>query len=438
MTATVSTSSEESLWRKATAAGIDRKTFLRLMTVGGSAAVGAALAQLPRGAAAQAPLRLFFKADYPEYFHKPWATELGARWFDFTSYITPVERFFVRNRYASPAVNLTTWSLKVHGDAVENPMEFTYDDLLELPRLQAIRYFECFGNGRTLNWEQLGYDVKGGNWGFGDVSQGEWEYIPISEILDRVKPKPEARQLLFWSGLDGPDTGRPMPMADVLARPEVIGLAVGLNGQQLHPDHGFPVRALVPGWGGAASVKWLTEINISTKRFWTRMHTKEEAYIGPDYPPEEHSPDDVYLGVTERDVRGVTGTWLKTKSFLTLPLVMAKSDPPKDYVLEKGEVPTLTAGPRTMRGYAVSPYGISKVDYSVDGGKTWQPATLVPPTDLEYAWVRFEFPWEATPGKHVLMTRATDKKGEAQPDTLPFNELGINCNVMPRFQVEVL
>jgi hypothetical protein len=146
----------------------------------------------------------------------------------------------------------------------------------------------------------------------------------------------------------------------------------------------------------------------------------------------------VYLGVTERDVRGVTGTWLKTKSFLTLPLVMAKSDPPKDYVLEKGEVPTLTAGPRTMRGYAVSPHGIKQVDYSVDGGKTWQPATLAPPTDLEYAWVRFEFPWEAAPGKHVLITRATDKKGEAQPDTVPFNELGINCNVMPRFQVEVL
>src|SRR5688500_15748121 len=139
MTATVSTSGEESLWRKATAAGIDRKTFLRLMTVGGSAAVVAAVAQLPRSGAGQAPLALLFKDDYPEYFHKPWATELGARWFDFTSYITPVERFFVRNRYASPAVNLTTWSLKVHGDAVENPMEFTYDDLLELPRLQAIR-----------------------------------------------------------------------------------------------------------------------------------------------------------------------------------------------------------------------------------------------------------------------------------------------------------
>ena len=80
-------------------------------------------------------------------------------------------------------------------------------------------------------------------------------------------------------------------------------------------------------------------------------------------------------------------------------------------------MPTLAAGPRDAR-LRRFPYGIKQVDYSVDGGKTWQPATLVPPTDLEYAWVRFEFPWEATPGKHVLMTRATDKKGEAQPDTV--------------------
>ena len=253
-----------------------------------------------------------------------------------------------------------------------------------------------------------------------------------------MKPRPEARQLLFWSGLDGPDTGRPMAMQDVLARPEVIGLAVGLNGLPLHPDHGFPVRALVPGWGGAASVKWLTEINISTKRFWTRMHTKEEAYIGPEYPAEPHSPDDDYRGVTERDVRGVSGTWLTTKSFLTVPLAMSKSDPPEHYVLDKGEVPSLLAGPQTMRGYAVSPWGIRKVDYSVDGGRTWQEAKLVPPTDLEYAWVRFEFPWDAAPGEHVLMTRATDKKGEAQPETIPFNELGINCNVMPRFPVQVV
>ncbi len=438
MTKRILTFSEKGLWHEATAAGMDRRTYLRLMTLGGSAAVATALGLLPRAAGAQAPTRLFFKADYPEYFHKPWATELGSRWFDFTSYITPIERFYVRNRYASPAVNVGTWRLKVHGDAVENPIELSYDDLLKLPRRSAIRYMECYGNGRTLNWEQLGYEVQGGNWGFGAACQGEWEYIPIAEILDRVKPKPEARQLLFWSGLDGPDTGRPMPMDEVLARPEVIGLAIGLNGMQLPQDHGFPVRALVPGWGGAASVKWLSEINISTKRFWTRMHTKEESFVGDDYPVEEHGPDDIYLGVTERDVRGIGGTWQNTKSFLTLPLVIAKSEPAQNYVLEQGEVPILAAGNHTMRGYAVSPHGIKQVDYSVDGGTTWQPATLVPPTDLEYAMVRFEFPWEATPGEHVLMTRATDKQGETQPETIPFNLFGINCNVIPRFQVEVV
>ena len=132
-------------------------------------------------------------------------------------------------------MNLPTWKLKIHGDAVENPMELAFDDLTQLPSRYAIRYLECFGNGRTLNWEQLNYQVQGGNWGFGAISQGEWEYIPIAEILDRVKVKPNAKQLLFWSGMDGPDTGRPMPIEEVTKRADVIGLAIGLNGHPLAP-----------------------------------------------------------------------------------------------------------------------------------------------------------------------------------------------------------
>lgn len=85
----------------------------------------------------------------------------------------------MRNRYPSPTVDPKTWRLKVSGDAVEQPLELTYDELLKLPSRKAPRYMECFGNGRTLNWEQLGYDVKGGNWGFSAISMGEWEYIPI-------------------------------------------------------------------------------------------------------------------------------------------------------------------------------------------------------------------------------------------------------------------
>ncbi len=90
-----------------------------------------------------------------------------------------------------------------------------------------------------------------------------------------------------------------------------------------------------------------------------------------------------------------------------------------------------------MRGYANSPVGIAKVEYSVDDGSTWQEATLVEPTDLPYSRVRFEFPWEATPGTHVLATRATDKEGNVQPERVPRNQLGILCNAIPKFRVEV-
>jgi sulfane dehydrogenase subunit SoxC len=425
---------------------MSRREFLRLLRLGGSAALLAACGAsstsptaLPNptaigSGASSASTQMFAKPE--ESLIKVFATELGTRWDQSKEFLTPVGQFYVRNRYPSPIVDPKTWRLKVQGDAIERPLELTYDELTKLPTRKAARYMECFGNGRTLNWEQLGHDVKGGNWGFSAISMGEWEYVPIGEILDRVKPKPEAAQLLFWSGVDGRDTGRPMPMEEILARPDVIGLAFTLNGQPLAPDHGGPVRALVPGWGGAASIKWLTEIRISTLRFWTRMHTKEESLIGPEYPAEKPAPTDEFLGVTASDVRGTGATWQNVKSFLTLPLVLRKSEPPGRYPLKPGELPTLPAGQQTMKGYASSPWGIEKVEFSLDGG-TWQAAALIPPGGEEYTWVRFEFPWDARPGTHILMTRATDKKGTIQPEKLPFNELGILCNAIPKFEVQV-
>ena len=99
-----------------------------------------------------------------------------------------------------------------------------------------------------------------------------------------MKPKPEARQLLFWSGLDGPDTGRPMPMADVLARPEVIGLAVGLNGQQLHPDHGFPARAR-SRLGRSRQRQVADRDQYLDQAVLDPDAPRRRAYIGPDYRP---------------------------------------------------------------------------------------------------------------------------------------------------------
>jgi sulfane dehydrogenase subunit SoxC len=370
---------------------------------------------------------------------KVFETELGTPWYEQTSWVTSDDLFFVRNRYATPTVDADSWELKVSGDAIENELTLSYDELRELPSRTAPRVLECFGNGRTVNREQLGYEVEGGNWGFSAFSQGEWDYVPIKEILDRVQPTQDALQLLFWSGVDGPDTGRPIAMEAVLERPEEIGLAFGLNGIiPLPPDQGGPVRALVPGWGGAASVKWLTEIRISSHRFWTRMHTREEALIGEQYPREEFDEnEDEFLGAAPEDIQGTGGTWQNTKSFLAFPYTYKVSEPPGRYILEQGEVPTLPAGQRTMRGYANSPFGIAKVEYSVDGGNTWQEATIVEPAGLPYSRVRFEFPWNATPGTHVLATRATDNEGNVQPERVPLNQLGILCNAIAKFQVEV-
>ena len=383
------------------------------------------------------PAAVFAKAEGTTL--KVFGTELGTPWYDQSSQVTPHELFFVRNRYPSPRVDAATWKLEVKGDAIETPLTISYEELRAMPSRAQPRVLECFGNGRTVNREQLGHEVEGGNWGFSALSQGEWDYVPIKEILDRVKPTAEAEQLLFWSGVDGPDTGRPIPMKDVLERPEEIGLAFGLNGLiPLPADHGGPVRALVPGWGGAASVKWLTEIRISSHKFWTRMHTREEALIGADWEREEFDEAaDEFLGATKEDIQGQTATWQNTKSFLAFPYTYKNSEPPGRYVLDQGEVPKLPAGERTMRGYANSPFGIEKVEYSVDGGETWQEATLIEPTNLPFTRVRFEFPWNATAGSHVLASRATDKQGNVQPETVALNKLGILCNAIAKFQVEV-
>lgn len=304
-------------------------------------------------------------------------------------------------------------------------MELRYGDLTRMRSVTAVRYHECFGNASRT---------------FGLVGQVEWHYVPISEILSRVRPKSNAVQALFWSGVDRPDTGRPIDFSELRARPEAIGIAYGLNGKDLPADHGGPVRAIVPGWGGTASIKWLTEIRIASHRFWTRMNTKEEALIGDTYPAEKPGPNDEFtMGVAATDVRGQPTKWQTTKSHLNIPVILNKLPQiPPGYPLQQGEQPTLKAGPQTMAGYAYSPMGIQKVDTSIDGGATWRPATVVGPTNREIAWVRFKFDWNATPGNHTLMTRATDKKGNVQPAEGPSNELHLLDNSIPRFEVRVV
>lgn len=368
------------------------------------------------------------------------------RWFEFSSLVTPVEQFYVRNHYPTPRaadypeLETANWRLKIHGASVANPIELTYEDLLKLPSRNIFATMECHGNGRNLFWEQQEMmDVTGGPWGLGAVGLAEWTYVPMSVIFDQVGLKADAVEVLFHSGIDGEDMRRPMAVADILERPDDIGIAYQMNGLPLQPDHGAPVRALVPGWGGTASIKWLTEVRIEPHRFWARLNVKNEAYIGPDHWADTPGANDEFLdGVTPADVVGNMVRWMNVKSTLTVPLVLDKSpNLPSNYPLDRGELPVMDAGDHVMAGYAWAPHGVREVHYRVNGGG-WQRAALVPPNLGRYTWVRFEFPWTASAGIHAIETRATDNNGTAQPATYPFNLLGMTNNAIPKFRIEVV
>jgi DMSO/TMAO reductase YedYZ molybdopterin-dependent catalytic subunit len=175
-------------------------------------------------------------------------------------------------------------------------------------------------------------------------------------------------------------------------------LAYALNGEPLPKDNGFPVRALVPGWIGSTSIKWLGRIVVCTEKIWTRNNTKSYVLIGDDYTPEGEALGQV---ITTQSI----------KSALSLPWPAA-----------------VRAGTQRLQGYAHSPTGaIDKVEWSDDNGATWHKTVLVSP-QIQYSWVRFEFLWEAKPGEYTIRTRATDAAGNTQPDLVPFNTEGYLFN----------
>jgi DMSO/TMAO reductase YedYZ molybdopterin-dependent catalytic subunit len=381
----------------------------------------------------------------------------GAQWWKFSTFITPIEQFFIRSTYATPRaerdkrVDPKHWKLKIHGNGVERELTITYNDLMKMPSRSIICAMECAGNGRSLFWEQQGMTkgaahVKGNGWGLGAVGQAEWQYVPMSHILGLVGLKPEATWALFWSGVDAnspgveSDQGRPLPVSELTQRGDDIGIVFKMNGIDLPPDHGGPVRVLVPGWTGAASIKWLTEIKIADHNFWVPLSATDHVFEGPTYKVPKPEPGDEFRFTKPKQIKGPMVTWLKPKSLLTIPLQVTEQHAlPHNYPLKLGEMPKLAAGKRLITGYAWGPqYGVARVDYRIDGG-AWQRAKVRGPNLGRYCWVRFSFEWDATPGAHVLETRTTDMVGQRQPDsTIPYNSGGYEFWGVPRIPVEVV
>lgn len=305
-------------------------------------------------------------------------------------YLTPADRFFVRNHAPTPRIDTAAWELRVEGPGVGRPTAFTHDDLRRLPSATATRALECAGNGRVFFAEEQDREAPGTPWRLGAIGVAEWAGVPLREVLERAGLKSTAREVMLES-LDDARMRRPLPVDKALEEDTL--LAYGMNGEPLPADHGFPVRAIVPGWAAVASVKWLGRIHVS------------DASEGPLYSPWNTHKYVLTGGAhgTER----VPVTAQTPKSAIELPWPA-----------------TLRRGRQTITGRSWSVgAAIERVEYAVDGDTKWHRAEVFGP-NLFGAWARWRFDWGARPGRHELRVRATDTLGNVQPEEASWNDLG--------------
>ncbi len=372
--------------------GLSRRRFLQLL------ATGAGAAWLPFATFSQASLaaekkKAIIKPANPEFFIQS-GSNLEMRWeaMYHRGYIVPNDLFFVRNNSSEvPQLDPATWRLKVEGNGIKKPLSLTYDDILSLPSTSVIRAVECAGNGRNLFEVSHGKKIEGTPWGLGGIGVAEWTGVPLREVLERAGVKATAKDVMPV-GLDDKQIKRPIPIEKALAEDTLLVYA--MNGEQLPPDHGYPLRMLVPGWVGISHVKWVGQIEVSEQALFSEYNTKKYVLTGPDYEPNPPA-------------NGTVLTTQKVKSAFELPW--------------DGKLPI---GKRLLRGRSWSGEGnIKKVDVSLDEGKTWQPARLREP-NIDLAWVRWDLDWEVLPGINKLQARATDSSGNVQPTRIPLNEQG--------------
>lgn len=309
-------------------------------------------------------------------------------------WITPTDLIFVRSQNKAPSIDIASYRLQIEGDAVRQPISLSLADIKKLPSRSQISWLECAGNNRIQYERVLGKAVDPGQllWEIGAIANLEWTGTSLSNVLDLAGVQPNAVDVLL-EGLDEQKVARPMPV-DVAMRTETM-LAYAVNGGDLPPDNGYPLRGIVPGWIGTNSIKWVGRIVVSSEPIKTRWNTASYVLDGPDFPDKPAL------------------TWQPIKSVIALPLGA-----------------TIKAGPQVIRGFAWSPHGlIDRVECSLDDGKSWTNARLLEPNQ-RHAWVRWELDWNPTPGSYTIKTRAVDDQGNQQPDAVKWNRLGYVYNAV--------
>jgi sulfane dehydrogenase subunit SoxC len=320
--------------------------------------------------------------------------------------ITPAGLHYLLIHYDIPAVDPASFQLEITG-AVDHPSTLSLDALRARERVEQPITFECAGNGRAL----LKPRPVSQPWLTEAVGTANWGGTPLAPLLDEAGPSENAVELLFSAldrGIEGGEAQsyeRSLPIEDA---PAAL-LAYDMNGEPLPPQHGYPLRLVVPGWYGMQNVKWLTRITVLEEPFTGFQNSVAYRMYDEDGKP------------------GEPVTRMLPRSLMVPPGV-------PDFMTRTRHVgPGLT----TLTGRAWSGQGeIARVEVSTDGGSTFTAAVLEPPLGPN-AWRGWRFEWQATEGEHVLSSRATDSAGNTQPLDPPWNLKGYANNAVERITVQV-
>ena len=323
--------------------------------------------------------------------------------------VTPLGLHYLLTHYDIPDIDAASWRLDV-GGLVERPLSLSLDDLLGRPAVEVVATMECAGNGRV----RIEPHVVSQPWLYEAIGTARWKGVPLAALLEEAGVRKEGSDVLFV-GLDrGVEGGeeqayeRSVPLAEAL-RAEVL-LAYEVNGVPLPPQHGFPLRLLVPGWYGMTSVKWLARVDVV------------------DAPHDGYQMRHSYRLRDHEDEEGVPLERIQVRALMVPPGI------PEFRSRERH----VEAGMCELRGRAWSGAAdVARVEVSTDGGRTWLHAELGPAVLGPWAWRAWSFAWDAEPGEHELCCRAIDADGNEQPLEPLWNVGGYANNAVQRIPVIV-
>jgi DMSO/TMAO reductase YedYZ molybdopterin-dependent catalytic subunit len=314
--------------------------------------------------------------------------------------VTPPGLHYLLIHYDIPVLEPATWRLRV-GGLVETAAELDLIALRAMPARTVRVTLECAGNGRA----RLQPRPVSQPWLVDAVGTADWTGVPLRVVLAVAGVDPAAVEVVFTGADHGIERGveqdyqRSLSIDDALG--EDVLLAYAMNGEPLPPQHGYPLRLVVPGWYGMAHVKWLTGIELVAQPFTGFQQTV--AYRLRQDPAEPGDPVD----------RIAPRALLVPPGF---PDFMSRIR-----IVRPGLVP--------LQGRAWSGRApVARVEITADGGQTWDDATLEPDTGHRWAWRRFTHNWLATPGRHLLTARAVAADGETQPVGQVWNRGGFANN----------